>query len=351
MGPCTSGRRSSRAAAWAPASAAASSIFPRLDRYEFTVSSEDEGERLDAWLARQGLPWSRSQLARRIEEGEVTVAGAEVRTPSRKVRAKERVVVTAAAPVAVEDRPEDIPLAVVYEDRHLIVVDKPAGMVVHPATSHQAGTLVNALLHHCGDSLVGVGGERRPGIVHRLDKDTSGVMVVAKDEPTLVALQAQFHAKSTGAIGGEASAIDRKYLALVEGVVAERGSFKTKYGRHPYDRKKFSSEVLSGKRAVTHWRVVERLPGASFVEVSLETGRTHQIRVHFSDHGHALVGDKTYGRPPREPRLRAVAKALGRQALHAHVLGITHPATGERLRWSTPPPADMQTALATLRAG
>jgi 23S rRNA pseudouridine1911/1915/1917 synthase len=279
-------------------------------------------------------------LSRRIEEGEVAVAGQVVRTPSRKVRAHERVVVTAAAPVAVEDKPEDIPLAVLFEDAHLIVIDKPAGMVVHPATSHQAGTLVNALLHHCGDSLVGVGGERRPGIVHRLDKDTSGVMVVAKDEPTLVALQQQFHAHD----------LERKYLALVEGVVAERGSYKTKYGRDPRDRKKFSSEVASGKRAVTHWRVVERLPGASFVEVSLETGRTHQIRVHFSDHGHPLIGDKTYGRPPREPKLRGVARALGRQALHAHVLGITHPATGQRLRWSTPPPADMQSALAALRA-
>jgi 23S rRNA pseudouridine1911/1915/1917 synthase len=318
-----------------------------MDRYEFTVAPEDAGERLDAWLARQGTPWSRSQLSRRIEEGEVTVAGQSVRTPSRKVRAHERVVVTAPPPVAVADQPEDIPLTILYEDRHLIVIDKPAGMVVHPATSHQAGTLVNALLHHCGDALPGVGGERRPGIVHRLDKDTSGVMVVAKDEPTLVALQAQFHAKSTGT----ASSIERTYLALVEGVVAERGSYKTRYGRDPRDRKKFSSEVQSGKRAVTHWRVLERLPGASFVEVSLETGRTHQIRVHFSDHGHPLVGDKTYGRPPREPRLRAVARALGRQALHAHVLGITHPATGKKLRWSTPPPADMQAALAALRGG
>lgn len=335
-----------------------SAIVCRLDRYEFIVAADEAGERLDAWLAKKGLPWSRSQLGRRIEAGEVTVGGSAVRTPSRKVRANERVVVTAAPPVAVEDRPEDIPLAIVYEDAHLVVIDKPAGMVVHPATSHQAGTLVNALLHHCGASLAGVGGERRPGIVHRLDKDTSGVMVVAKDEPTLVALQAQFHAKSTGVGVVEATStstppappIERAYLALVEGVVAERGSFKTRYGRDPRDRKKFSSEVLSGKRAVTHWRVLERLPGASFVEVSLETGRTHQIRVHFSDHGHPLVGDRTYGRPPREPRLRAVARALGRQALHAHVLAITHPATRQRMRWSTPPPADLQAALAALRA-
>ena len=265
--------------------------------------------------------------------------GGQPARPARKLRAHERVVFTPPPPVAVEDLPEDIPLDVLYEDAHLIVIDKPAGLVVHPATSHQAGTLVNALLHHCGDSLAGVGGERRPGIVHRLDKDTSGVMVVAKDEPTLVGLQQQFHDHD----------LERKYLALVEGVVAERGSFKTKYGRDPRDRKKFSSEVQTGKRAVTHWRVVERLPGATLVEVSLETGRTHQIRVHFADHGHPLLGDRTYGRPPREPALRAVARALGRQGLHAHVLGITHPITGQRLRWSTPPPADLQAALASLR--
>jgi 23S rRNA pseudouridine1911/1915/1917 synthase len=226
-----------------------------------------------------------------------------------------------------------------YEDAHLIVIDKPAGMVVHPATSNQTGTLVNALLHHCGDSLAGVGGERRPGIVHRLDKDTSGVMVVAKDEPTLVALQQQFHAHD----------LERAYLALVEGVVAQRGTFRSKYGRDPRDRKKFSSTVHTGKRAVTHWEVKERLPGATLVEARLETGRTHQIRVHFRDHGHPLVGDRTYGRPPRDPLLRQVATALGRQALHAHVLGIRHPRTGEALRWQTPPPADMQAALAMLR--
>jgi 23S rRNA pseudouridine1911/1915/1917 synthase len=310
----------------------------RLERYEFTVKPEDEGERLDVWLARQGLPWSRSQIRRRIDEGEVRVGGQPAR-PARKLKANERVVFTPPPPVSVEDLPEDLPLAILYEDAHLIVLDKAAGMVVHPATSHQAGTLVNALLYHCGDSLAGVGGERRPGIVHRLDKDTSGVMVVAKDEPTLVGLQQQFHRHD----------LERKYLALVEGAVAERGSFATRHGRDPHDRKKFSSEVSAGKRAVTHWRVVERLPGATLVEVTLETGRTHQIRVHFADHGHPLVGDRTYGRPPRDPLLRSVARALGRQALHAHVLGITHPATGERMRWSTPPPADLQAALATLR--
>jgi 23S rRNA pseudouridine1911/1915/1917 synthase len=308
-------------------------------QYEFVVDAASEGERLDVWLAQRGLPYSRSQIRRRIDEGEVRVGGQPAKA-ARKLRARERVVFSPPPPVAVEDLPEDIPLDVLYEDRHLIVINKPPGLVVHPATSNQSGTLVNALLHHCGDSLSGVGGERRPGIVHRLDKDTSGVMVVAKDEPTLVALQVQFHAHD----------LERRYLALVEGVVAERGTYKTKYGRDPRDRKKFSSEVTAGKRAVTHWRVVERLPGATLVEVTLETGRTHQIRVHFADHGHPLVGDRTYGRPPREARLRQVARALGRQALHAHVLGIRHPATGERQRWSTPPPADMQAALTSLRA-
>jgi 23S rRNA pseudouridine1911/1915/1917 synthase len=273
-----------------------------------------------------------------------------VDTPARKLKPRDKVVFTAPPPVSVEDRPEDIPLTILYEDAHLIVIDKPAGMVVHPATSHQAGTLVNALLHHCGDSLQGVGGERRPGIVHRLDKDTSGVMVVAKNEPTLVALQVQFHAKSTGGgAAGPGQGIERKYLAVVAGVVAERGTFKTRYGRDPRDRKKFSSQVMSGKRAVTHWTVKERFAGATLVEVALETGRTHQIRVHFADHDHPLLGDRTYGRPPREPRLKAMARTLGRQALHAQVLGLTHPVTGQWLRWSTAPPEDMQLLLRELR--
>ncbi len=307
--------------------------------FEFTVDDAGDGERLDIWLTARGLPYSRSQIRRRIEEGEVRVGG-QVAKPSRKLHARERVHFSPPAPIAVEDRPEDIPLSVLYEDRHLIVIDKPAGMVVHPATSHQAGTLVNALLHHCGDSLAGVGGERRPGIVHRLDKDTSGVMVVAKDEPTLVALQVLFHEHD----------LERRYLALVEGVVAESGVFKTKYGRDPRDRKKFSSRVLSGKRAVTHYTVQERLPGATLIEARLETGRTHQIRVHFKDHGHPVVGDQTYARTPRDPTLAKVAKALGRQALHAHRLGFKHPQSGEYLEWSTPVPADMAFALATLRA-
>jgi len=311
--------------------------------YDFVVDDAGEGERLDIWLAARGLPISRSQIRRRIDEGEVTVGGQRAR-PARKLHRGEKVRFVPPPPAPVEDLPEDLPLSILYEDEHLVVVDKAPGMVVHPATSHQSGTLVNALLHHCGASLKGVGGERRPGIVHRLDRDTSGVMVVAKDEPTLVGLQQLFLA---GKIDGR---LERKYLALVEGVVAERGTFRTKYGRDPRDRKRFSSRVTSGRHAITHWVVRERLPGATLVEAQLETGRTHQIRVHFKDAGHPLVGDVQYGKLPREPRLREVARALGRQALHAYVLGLVHPATGAFMRWQTEPPADFRAALDALRA-
>jgi len=293
------------------------------------------------WLARQGLPYSRSQIRRRIEEGEVRVGGQPAK-PSRKLRARDRVSFAPPPPVSTEDRPEDIPLTILYEDAHLIVIDKPAGMVVHPATSHQGGTLVNALLHQCGDSLTGVGGERRPGIVHRLDKDTSGVMVVAKDEPTLVALQAQFHAHT----------LTRRYLALVEGVVAEQGTHRSKYGRDPRDRKKFSSRVTVGKRAVT------QLEGEG-AATGRHAGRgAARDRAHAPESastsataGHPLVGDPVYGHVPRDPLLKRVAAALGRQALHAEVLGLEHPATGRYLEWSTRPPADLQAALNALRAG
>ena len=259
---------------------------------------------------------------------------------SRSVRGGEVVEFSPAAAEEVSDQPEDIPLSILFEDDALVILDKPAGLVVHPATSHQAGTLVNALLHHCGDSLRGIGGERRPGIVHRLDKDTSGVMVVAKDEPTLVALQQQFHDHD----------LERRYLAIIEGSVADRGTYRTNHGRDPNDRKKFSSKGKGGRHAVTHWEVKQRFRNATLVEAQLETGRTHQIRVHFKDDGHPLVGDVVYGHRPRDPLLRAVHEAIGRQALHAAVLGIRHPRDGRLLRYETPPPADFAAALAALIA-
>jgi 23S rRNA pseudouridine1911/1915/1917 synthase len=303
------------------------------------VPPEGAGQRLDLFLAQQVPGVSRSQLARQIGQAAVTVNGA-TGTPSRKLRAGDLVVYDPPPVVAVEIAAEEMPLKVVHEDRWLVVIDKPAGLVVHPAPGHEAGTLVNALLAHCQD-LRGIGGELRPGIVHRIDKDTSGLLVVAKDDATMNALAAEFKAHT----------IERVYEALVAGTPpAASGRIDTFYGRDPRDRKKFSSRVRSGKRAVTNWSVAERFPGAARIEARLETGRTHQVRVHLAALGCPLLGDKTYGRPPRDLKVRAIAEALGRQALHARVLGFVHPATGKKLSFESRPPPDMQAALAALRA-
>jgi 23S rRNA pseudouridine1911/1915/1917 synthase len=304
----------------------------------FVVAPEAKGERLDLFLSRQVSGLSRSQLARQIGEGAVTVndvAG----TPSRKLRAGDVIVWSPPAPVATEIAAEEIPLVVVHEDQWLVIVDKPAGMVVHPAPGHEAGTLVNALLAHCRD-LRGIGGELRPGIVHRIDKETSGLLVVAKDDGTMAALAAAFKAHT----------VDRVYDALVVGKPpGPGGRIDTLYGRDPIHRKKFSSRVRAGKRAVTNWQVVERFPGAARIEARLETGRTHQVRVHMAALGCALLADKTYGKPPKDPALRVIADDLGRQALHARSLGFVHPQTGKPMAFTSPLPADMQQALASLR--
>jgi 23S rRNA pseudouridine1911/1915/1917 synthase len=259
--------------------------------------------------------------------------------PSRKLRAGD-VVVWTPPPVAVTElRAEDIPLKVVHEDQWLVVIDKPPGLVVHPAPGHEDGTLVNALLSHC-DDLRGIGGELRPGIVHRIDKDTSGLLVVAKDDQTMKALGAAFKAHD----------IERLYEALVVGnPPAESGRIDTLHGRDPRDRKKFSIRVKEGRRAVTDWRVVERFTGAARMEAELETGRTHQVRVHLAALGCPLLADRTYGKPPRDPALRAIADELGRQALHARSLGFVHPATGKTLSFRSEPPEDFRRALAALR--
>jgi 23S rRNA pseudouridine1911/1915/1917 synthase len=307
--------------------------------HHFRVAPDAAGQRLDAFLAQQVPGVSRSQLARQIGQAAVTVNGAPG-TPSRKLRAGDQVVYDPPPVVPVEIEAQEIPLKVVHEDRWLVVIDKPAGLVVHPAPGHEAGTLVNALLAHCQD-LRGIGGELRPGIVHRIDKDTSGLLVVAKDDATMNALAAEFKAHT----------IERVYEALVSGTPpAASGRIDTFYGRDPHDRKKFSSRVRSGKRAVTNWAVAERFPGAARIEARLETGRTHQVRVHLAALGCPLLGDRTYGRPARDPKLRAIAEALGRQALHARVLGFVHPATGKKLAFESQPPPDMQAALAALRA-
>jgi 23S rRNA pseudouridine1911/1915/1917 synthase len=248
--------------------------------------------------------------------------------------------VTRRPPAPTENLPQAMALDVLYEDAHLIVIDKPAGLVVHPAPGHPDQTLVNALLAHCGD-LSGVGGELRPGIVHRLDKDTSGILVATKDDATHQALAARFLAHD----------LVREYLAVVAPApVAATGRFETLYGRHPVHRKKFSSKVSRGKRAVTNWTVVERFAGAALVRCRLQTGRTHQIRVHFADAGSPVLGDPLYGKRPRDPRLAELAAQLGRQALHAARLEFEHPITGAPLRFAREPPADMQAMLAGLRA-
>jgi len=306
---------------------------------KFVVTPAAAGKRLDLFLAGEVPGVSRSQLARHIGMGAVTVDG-RAQPPSRKLRAGEVVAWDPPEAAPTELRAEPIPLAVVHEDRWLVVIDKPAGLVVHPAPGHAGGTLVNALLARCRD-LRGIGGELRPGIVHRIDKDTSGLLVVAKDDATMNALGAAF----------KAHAVERVYEALVVGKPpAASGRIDTFYGRDPRHRKRFSSRVRSGKRAVTNWSVLERFAGAARIEARLETGRTHQVRVHMAALGCPLLGDETYGRPPRDRGLRAIADALGRQALHARSLAFLHPATGKRLAFSSPRPADMEAALAALRA-
>jgi 23S rRNA pseudouridine1911/1915/1917 synthase len=308
----------------------------------------DQAGRLDTLIAAAVPALSRAQVQRLIDDGHVTLAGAVATKSGARVRPGDAIEVHVPPPEPLELRAEAIPLSILFEDADVIVVDKAAGMVVHPAAGHATGTLVNALLHHCTD-LAGIGGVLRPGIVHRLDKDTSGVMVATKTERAHASLTAQFAAKSRGEPAGPAG-LSREYLAITSPAPPSKtGTLRTLYGRHPVHRKKFSSKVMTGKSAVTHWEIVERLHEAALVRFVLETGRTHQIRVHASDAGWALVGDPVYGHKPRDERVAEVARALGRQALHAHTLAFAHPATGARLAFAAPPPADFATALAALR--
>jgi 23S rRNA pseudouridine1911/1915/1917 synthase len=320
-------------------SAAAGADQAPTEARTVVVAPDAAGKRLDVTLASALGAVSRTQVTRHIAEGFVTVNG-RPGVPSQKLRAGDVVVWRPPPVVPVEVRAEDIPLQVVHEDEWLIVIDKPPRLVVHPAPGHEAGTLVNALLAHCRD-LRGIGGELRPGIVHRLDQDTSGLMVVAKDDATMNALGADF----------KVHRILRRYDALVVGrPPADRGRIDTLHGRDPHDRKKFTTRVKTGKRAVTDWRLLEVLPGAARLEAELHTGRTHQVRLHFAGLGCPILGDATYGRPPRDAAVRAIGETLGRQALHAKTLGFHHPATKTWMEWASSPPPDMQAALASLRA-
>ena len=310
------------------------------------IEPAQAGERLDKTLADLLPDISRARVQALIAEGAVSRDGVAITSGSQKAQPGDhRLLIPPPAPA--EPLPEAIPLTVLYEDAHLIVIDKPAGMAAHPAPGSETGTLVNALLHHCGASLSGIGGVARPGIVHRLDKDTSGVMVAAKTDAAHAGLSALFATHD----------IDRVYIALTRGAPSPiKGTVQTLLGRSPNDRKKMAVLRAGGREAVTHYIVEARYgpeakPLAGRVSCKLETGRTHQIRVHLASKGAPVLGDALYGSGPVSGPVREAIKAAGlaRQALHAAVLGFVHPITGETLRFETPLPPDM-TALQRLLA-
>lgn len=303
-----------------------------------TIAPAADGWRLDRALADAVPTLSRERLKVLINAGQVTQAGAAVRDPSRKSRAGDAYDVMVPAPTPAHNEAQDIPLAIAYEDDHLIVVNKPAGLVVHPAAGNLDGTLVNALLHHCHGSLSGIGGVARPGIVHRIDKDTSGLMVAAKTDRAHEGLAKQFAAHT----------IDRRYRAIVNGrPMPAAGSVDAPLARSAANRKKVAI-VAGGKRAVTHYSLLQPLRDAALVECRLETGRTHQVRVHMASLGHALLGDPVYGRTKQAHR--GVIETLGfrRQALHAARLGFIHPITGDALSFDSAMPRDMQELFSQL---
>jgi 23S rRNA pseudouridine1911/1915/1917 synthase len=312
------------------------------------VAGEKAGGRLDRVLADQIADLSRSRLKALILAGQVTIGGRTVRDPGQHVNAGDEIAVEIPPPEPAVPQGENIPLAVLHEDADIIVIDKPAGLVVHPGAGNWTGTLVNALVAHCGDSLSGIGGVRRPGIVHRLDKDTSGVLIVAKNDQAHRGLVEQF------ADHGRTGPLERAYLALVWGVPRDpKGTIDKPIDRHPHARDKMAIRE-GGREAITHWQVLERYndsedkPIASMIECRLETGRTHQIRVHLAALGHPLIGDDVYGPGFRTKSARlaktaqTAVEALGRQALHAYMLRVEHPMTGQYLEFRSPPPEDFQ---------
>jgi 23S rRNA pseudouridine1911/1915/1917 synthase len=299
-----------------------------------TVPEDSESFRLDRFLVSVLPDHSRSQIQRLIKDGRVLVGGREARA-NQAVKGGQEIAVDFPEPVDPTPRPEALPLTVVYEDHDLIVIDKPAGMVVHPAAGHGSGTLVNALLHHVTD-LSGIGGERRPGIVHRLDRGTSGLMVVAKHDGSHEELARQFRDRE----------VEKEYVALVWGVVQAGRRIDAPIGRDPADRKKMSAKARRSRSAVTRIVRAQQLPGLTLAQVAIQTGRTHQIRVHLSAIGHPIVGDALYGGIHRRVAgdLRAVTH-LDRPFLHAARLAFNHPGDGRRMEFSSPLPADLQRVL------
>lgn len=321
-------------------------------RFAFRVADGEAGARLDRYLAERpelvGAHLSRSRIKALIEEGRVALRGAVLRDASRKIALGDDITLDVPPPEPAEPQAEDIALNIVYEDAHLIVIDKPAGLVVHPASGHETGTLVNALIAHCGDSLSGVGGVKKPGIVHRIDKDTTGLLVVAKTDAAHHRLSALF------ADHGRTLSLTREYLAFVWGAPDRaHGTVETYLGRHSIQREKMAVVPQSrGREAITHWEKVADFGVASLIRCQLETGRTHQIRVHLAHIGHPLIGDTTYGagfktKIAKLPETaREAVEKLGRQALHAATLGFEHPITKEEMMFESVLPED----LALLRA-
>jgi 23S rRNA pseudouridine1911/1915/1917 synthase len=305
-----------------------------------TIGADAEGWRLDRALAAALPTLSRERIKALISAGQVRRAdGAQPRDPALKAHAGESFAIEVPEPRPAHNEAQDLGLTVVYEDEHLIVIDKPAGMVVHPAAGNPDGTLVNALLHHCASNLSGIGGVARPGIVHRIDKDTSGLLVAAKTDRAHEGLAKQFAAHS----------IDRRYKAIVAGLPKGSGTVEANLARSDANRKKIAIVGEGrGRRAVTHWRLERPLRDSALVECRLETGRTHQVRVHMASIGHPLLGDPVYGRS--RPATRELLKRLNfqRQALHAARLGFIHPATSQTLAFDSSIPADMQELLSAL---
>ncbi len=303
-----------------------------MTEYQLTAEACDDGLRVDKFLSEEIEDYSRSFLQKLIKEGLVSVNEKAVKA-NYKLSVGEKIRVQVREPEEVSIEPQDIPLDILYEDSDVLIVNKPKGMVVHPAAGHYRDTLVNGIMYHCRDSLSGINGSLRPGIVHRIDKDTTGVLVVCKNDQSHNRIAEQLKEHS----------ITRRYRAIVMGTLKEdTGTVDAPIGRHPTERKKMAVNERNGKRAVTHYRVLQRFRGYTYIECRLETGRTHQIRVHMASIGHPLLGDTVYG-PARQP-----FPSLEGQTLHAMVLGFLHPSTGEYMEFEAPLPAYFQELLQKL---